>query len=177
MLKVIMLKRLVWVLCCLSLGYVIVAAQTSDEPIRKVNPNDQEKSEGDKRSGISVWGVRYQVKDVERSIAFYTQYLGFKLEQQSGSAFASVSNGGLTVLLSGPGSSGSRPMPNGHRQEPGGWNRIVLKVDDLASLVATMKKAGLHFRNEIETGPGGKQIQLEDPDGNAVELFEPASRQ
>jgi len=120
--------------------------------------------------------VRYQAKEVERSIAFYTQHLGFKLEHRSGSAFASVSNGALTVLLSGPGSSGSRPMPDGRRQEPGGWNRIVLRVDDLGALVARMKKAGLHFRNEIETGPGGKQIQLEDPDGNAVELFEPASK-
>jgi glyoxylase I family protein len=119
--------------------------------------------------------VRYQVKDVERSIAFYTQHLGFKLEHQAGSAFASVSNGELNLLLSGPGSSGSRPMPDGSRQEPGGWNRIVLRVDDLLSLVAAMKNAGLHFRNEIETGPVGKQIQLEDPDGNAVELFEPAS--
>lgn len=127
------------------------------------------------KSAISVHGVRYQVKDVERSIAFYTQHLGFKLEHQAGSAFASVSNGELNLLLSGPGSSGSRPMPDGSRQEPGGWNRIVLRVDDLPSLVAAMKNAGLHFRNEIETGPVGKQIQLEDPDGNAVELFEPAS--
>jgi glyoxylase I family protein len=127
------------------------------------------------KSAISVHGVRYQVKDVERSIAFYTQHLGFKLEHQAGSAFASVSNGELNLLLSGPGSSGSRPMPDGSRQEPGGWNRIVLRVDDLPSLVAAMKNAGLLFRNEIETGPVGKQIQLEDPDGNAVELFEPAS--
>ena len=127
------------------------------------------------KSAISVHGVRYQVKDVERSIPFYTQNLGFKLEHQAGSAFASVSNGELNLLLSGPGSSGSRPMPDGSRQEPGGWNRIVLRVDDLPSLVAAMKNAGLHFRNEIETGPGGKQIQLEDLDGNAVELFEPAS--
>ncbi|PYS67673.1 MAG: glyoxalase [Acidobacteria bacterium] len=125
------------------------------------------------KSAISVHGVRYQVKDVERSIAFYTQHLGFKLEHQAGSAFASVSNGELTLLLSGPGSSGSRAMPDGSRQEPGGWNRIVLRVDDLPSLMAAMKNAGLHFRNEIETGPAGRQIQLEDPDGNAVELFEP----
>jgi len=127
------------------------------------------------KSAISVHGVRYQVKDVERSIAFYTQHLGFKLEHQAGSAFASVSNGELTLLLSGPGSSGSRAMPDGSRQQPGGWNRIVLRVDDLPSLMAAMKNAGLHFRNEIETGPAGRQIQLEDPDGNAVELFEPAS--
>ena len=125
------------------------------------------------KSAISVHGVRYQVKDVERSIAFYTQHLGFKLEHQAGSAFASVSNGELTLLLSGPGSSGSRAMPDGSRQEPGGWNRIVLRVDDLPSLMAAMKNAGLHFRNEIETSPAGRQIQLEDPDGNAVELFEP----
>src|SRR5437016_11633886 len=124
-------------------------------------------------SAIVVHGVRYQVKDVERSIAFYTQHLGFKLEHQAGSASASVSNGELNLLLSGPGSSGSRAMPDGSRQEPGGWNRIVLRVDDLPSLMAAMKNAGLHFRNEIETGPAGRQIQLEDPDGNAVELFEP----
>ena len=127
------------------------------------------------KAGITLHGVRYQVQDVERSIAFYTQNLGFELEHQAGSAFASVSNGELTLLLSGPGSSGSRPMPDGRKQEPGGWNRIVLRVEDLSSQVESMKKAGLRFRNEIETGPAGSQIQLEDPDGNAVELFEPSS--
>lgn len=121
-------------------------------------------------------GVRYQVKDVGRSVAFYTQHLGFKLEQQPSPAFASVSNGNLILWLSGPESSGSRPMPDGRKQEPGGWNRIALQVDDLASLVEAMKKAGLRFRNEIETGPGGSQIQLEDPDGNPVELFQPAPK-
>lgn len=126
------------------------------------------------KSAFSFHGVRYQVRDVERSIAFYTQHLGFKLEHQAGSAFASVSNGPLTVLLSGPGSSGSRPMPDGGTQAPGGWNRIVLKVNGLTSVVDEMKKAKLHFRNQIESGPAGKQIQLEDPDGNAIELFEPA---
>jgi glyoxylase I family protein len=120
-------------------------------------------------------GIRYQVKDVDRSVAFYTQHLGFKLDQQSGPAFAKVSNGNLTLWLSGPKSSGSRPMPDGRQQEPGGWNRLALEVDDLPSLVAEMKKAGLRFRNEIETGPGGSQIQLEDPDGNPVELFQPAA--
>ncbi len=121
-------------------------------------------------------GVRYQVKDVERSVEFYSRHLGFKLEQQPAPAFASVSNGTLTLWLSGPKSSGSRPMPDGRQQEPGGWNRIALEVDDLPSLVAAMKKAGLRFRNEIETGPGGSQIQLEDPDGNPVELFQPAPK-
>src|SRR5690349_7637545 len=118
--------------------------------------------------------IRYQVKDVERSVAFYTQYLGFKLEQQSGPAFARVSLGNLVLWLSGPLSSGSRTMPDGRKQEPGGWNRLALEVEDLVTCVAALKKAGLHFRNEMEVGPGGKQVQLEDPDGNPVELFEPA---
>lgn len=118
--------------------------------------------------------IRYQVKDVDRSVAFYTQHLGFKVEQRPGPAIAIVSNGNLTLWLSGPQSSGARPMPDGRKQEPGGWNRFALEVEDLSSRVAEMKSKGLHFRNEIETGPGGKQIQLEDPDGNPVELFEPA---
>ncbi len=90
--------------------------------------------------------------------------------------FASVSNSGLNVFLSGPGSSGARPLPDGRQQEPGGWNRLVLRVDDLTSSVEKMKQAGLSFRNEIETSPAGSQIQLEDPDGNPIELFEPASQ-
>jgi len=125
---------------------------------------------------FEIWGVRYQVKNVERSIEFYTKQLGFKLEHQAGTMFASVSMSGLNVFLSGPGSSGARPLPDGSQQEPGGWNRVVLRVDDVASLVKRMKEAGLRFRNEIETGPAGSQIQLEDPDGNAIELFEPASQ-
>jgi glyoxylase I family protein len=121
-----------------------------------------------------VHGVRYQVKDVARSVAFYTQHLGFKLEHQQLPAFASVSLGDAQMLLSGPDASGSRPMPNGQRQEPGGWSRVVLKVTDLPGCVAELKKAGLRFRNDIETGPGGRQVQVEDPDGNPIELFEPA---
>lgn len=119
--------------------------------------------------------VRYQVKDIDRSVQFYTQRLGFHLEQQFGTAFAKVSHGSFILWLSGPASSGSRPMPDGRTQEPGGWNRFALQVDDLDSRVASMKKTGLHFRNDIETGPGGKQIQLDDPDGNPIELFEPMS--
>jgi glyoxylase I family protein len=122
----------------------------------------------------SVHGVRYHVKDVARSVAFYTQRLGFKLEHQQLPAFANVSLGDAHLLLSGPGASGSRPMPDGQQQEPGGWNRVVLKVADLPGLIAELKKAELHFRNEMETGPGGRQIQIEDPDGNPIELFEPA---
>ncbi|HEY2970931.1 MAG TPA: VOC family protein [Pyrinomonadaceae bacterium] len=125
---------------------------------------------------LGLWGVRYQVKDVSRSIAFYTKQLGLKLDQQNLPAFAQVSVGNLKLILSGPGASGSRPMPDGRQQEPGGWNRVILQVTDLPARIEVLKKAGLHFRNEMEVGPGGKQIQLEDPDGNALELFEPASR-
>jgi len=121
-----------------------------------------------------VHGVRYQVKDVARSVAFYTTHFGFMLVHQQLPAFASVSLGDAQILLSGPGASGSRPMPNGQAQEPGGWNRIVLRVNDLPAFIETLKRAGLHFRNDMETGPGGKQIQVEDPDGNPIELFEPA---
>lgn len=119
-------------------------------------------------------GVRYQVRDVLRSVAFYTTHLGFKLEHQQPPAFAGVSLGNAQVLLSGPGASGSRPMPDGRQQEPGGWNRVVLTVADLQALVKTLANAGVRFRNELEVGPGGKQIQIEDPDGNPIELFEPA---
>jgi glyoxylase I family protein len=124
---------------------------------------------------VGLWGVRYQVKDVKRSIDFYTKQLGFKLDQQNLPAFGQVSVGNLKLILSGPGASGSRPMPDGRQQEPGGWNRVVLQVSDLTRRIEVLKKAGLHFRNEMEVGPGGKQILLEDPDGNPIELFEPAS--
>ena len=118
--------------------------------------------------------IRYLVGDVERSLAFYTRVLGFALEQQMGPAFAKVSLGDLTLWLAGPQSSAARSMPDGRRPEPGGWNRLVLEVADLASRVAELKQLGLRFRNEIVIGPGGKQILLDDPDGNPVELFEPA---
>ena len=123
---------------------------------------------------MQVWGVRYIVKDVERSIAFYTKHLGFTQELRQGSAFAKVSKDGLGLLLSGPGSSGARALPDGRQAEPGGWNRLVLKVEDLPSAVSTMKKAGVSLRSDIVSGPGGRQVQLEDPDGNPIELFEPA---
>jgi glyoxylase I family protein len=122
---------------------------------------------------LGLWGVRYQVKDVSRSIDFYTQQLGFKLDAKHLPAFAQVSIGNLKLILSGPGASGSRPMPDNQSQEPGGWNRVILQVADLPARIEVLKKAGLHFRNEMESGPGGKQIQLLDPDGNPLELFEP----
>ena len=123
-----------------------------------------------------LWGVRYQVKDVSRSIDFYTKKLGFKLDHKHLPEFAQVSIAQLKLILSGPGASGSRPMPNGHAQELGGWNRVILKVANLPDRIAVLEKTGLHFRNRMETGPGGKQILLEDPDGNPIELFEPAAR-
>jgi len=119
-------------------------------------------------------GVRYQVSDVSRAVAFYRDHLGFTLEHQQLPAFANVSLGGLQLLLSGPGASGSRPMPDGKRQQPGGWTRVVLRVADLPACIDRLTRAGLRFRNSMEIGPGGKQVQIEDPDGNAIELFEPA---
>jgi catechol 2,3-dioxygenase-like lactoylglutathione lyase family enzyme len=116
--------------------------------------------------------VRYQIRDVDRAVAFYTELLGFELKQQAGSVFATVARGSLHLLLGGPGSSGSRPMPDGRVQEPGGWNRIVLYVDSIDATVAALRAADCRFRNDIEVGPGGKQVQIEDPDGNPIELHE-----
>jgi catechol 2,3-dioxygenase-like lactoylglutathione lyase family enzyme len=115
---------------------------------------------------------RYLVGDVEAAIAFYTGHLDFTLEQQMGPAFGIVTRDDLSLWLSGPQSSAARPMPDGRRPEPGGWNRLVVEVDDLESKVTQLKEAGLSFRNEIVSGPGGKQIVLEDGDGNPIELFE-----
>jgi catechol 2,3-dioxygenase-like lactoylglutathione lyase family enzyme len=120
--------------------------------------------------------ARYQVQDVDRAVAFYTEHLGFHVKQRSGPVIAIVTRGDLQLILSGAGSSGARPMPDGRRQEPGGWNRIVLYVDHLDATIAAISAAGAHFRNEVEVGPGGKQILVDDPDGNPVELHEaPAS--
>jgi glyoxylase I family protein len=121
---------------------------------------------------MELHGVRYQVTDVARAAAFYTDHLGFKLEHQQLPAFASVLLGHLRLLLSGPGASGSRPMPGGGSQQPGGWNRVVLRVADLPAQIEALRNAGVKFRNQMETGPGGRQIQIEDPDGNPIELFE-----
>ncbi|HET7698422.1 MAG TPA: VOC family protein [Vicinamibacterales bacterium] len=128
------------------------------------------------RSIQGLHGVRYQTTDVQRAVHFYTTHLGFTLEQQHLPAFATLSIGGVHLLLSGPGASGSRPMPDGRPQEAGGWNRIVLRVTDLTREIRRLEQAGVKFRNALESGPGGRQIQIEDPDGNPIELFEPASR-
>src|SRR5690348_6639510 len=108
--------------------------------------------------------VRYQVRDVDRALSFYTEHLGFRVVQRSGPVIAIIARGELHLILSGPESSGARPLPDGRKQEPGGWNRIVLYVDDIDATVASLNAAGTRFRNQIEAGPGGKQIQVDDPD-------------
>jgi catechol 2,3-dioxygenase-like lactoylglutathione lyase family enzyme len=119
--------------------------------------------------------VRYMVDDVPEAVAFYTKFLGFEV-LNSFPPFADVARGNLRLLLSGPASSAGRPMPDGEKPGPGGWNRIHLLVDDLEAEVARLRAAGAPFRNEILSGPGGKQILLQDPSGNVVELFQPAAQ-
>jgi catechol 2,3-dioxygenase-like lactoylglutathione lyase family enzyme len=120
--------------------------------------------------------VRYMVDDVDDSVAFYTKQLGFDLLSSASPAFADVTRGNLRLLLAGPQSSAGRPMPDGRKPGPGGWNRIHFIVDDIESEVARLRESGGTFRNDIVTGPGGKQILLEDPSGNVIELFQPAER-
>jgi catechol 2,3-dioxygenase-like lactoylglutathione lyase family enzyme len=118
--------------------------------------------------------VRYMVHDVDRAVDFYTDHFGFTVRSSAAPAFADVVRGNLRLLLSGPASSAGRPMPDGRRPAPGGWNRIHLIVDDIAAEVERLRAAGLTFRNDIVSGPGGQQILLEDPAGNPIELFQPA---
>ena len=120
--------------------------------------------------------VRYMVDDVEEAIAFYTKVLDFEVLNDFGPAFADVARGNLRLLLSGPASSAGRSMPDGRTPEPGGWNRIHLIVDDIEAEAARLRDAGARFRNDILEGPGGKQVLLQDPSGNVVELFQPAGR-
>jgi len=118
--------------------------------------------------------VRYMVDDVEEAVAFYTTHFGFTVNTSFAPAFADVVRGNLRLLLSGPESSAGRPMPDGRIPEPGGWNRIHFIVDDIGAEVERLRAAGVTFRNEIVSGPGGQQILAEDPDGNPIELFQPA---
>lgn len=120
--------------------------------------------------------VRYMVDDVEKAVDFYTTHFGFELLSSAAPAFADVTRGHLRLLLAGPASSAGRPMPDGRVPQPGGWNRIHFVVDDLAAEVERLRAAGLTFRNDIVSGPGGQQILLEDPAGNPIELFQPAGR-
>ena len=124
----------------------------------------------------SAVNVRYMVDDVEAAIAFYTAHFGFTLGSNMAPAFADVVRGPLRILLSGPTSSAGRPLPDGRKPGPGGWNRIHFIVEDIGAEVARLRAAGVRFRSEIVTGPGGKQIVLDDPSGNPIELFQPARR-
>lgn len=117
--------------------------------------------------------VRYMVDDVDAAIAFYTDLFGFELLSNMSPAFADVKRGNLRLLLSGPKSSAGRPMPDGRQPEPGGWNRIHFVVDDIAAEVDRLRTAGVTFRNDVISGPGGKQVLVEDPAGNPIELFQP----
>ena len=118
--------------------------------------------------------IRYMVRDVDEAVEFYTRHLGFALDKKMGPAIAFVTRDDLLVWLAGPPSSAARPMPDGRKPEPGGWNRFVIEVEDIEAAVTTMKAAGVRFRNDIVTGPGGSQILVEDPSGNPIELFQPA---
>ncbi len=120
--------------------------------------------------------VRYLIDDVDRAIDFYTTHLGFTLGRNASPAFAEVLRGPLRLLLSGPTSSGARPLPDGSTPSPGGWNRIHLIVDDITQDVERLRAAGLNFRSDIISGPGGQQILLQDPSGNLIELFQPAKQ-
>lgn len=134
---------------------------------------DKEEAMNDPNDTVSV---RYIVDDVAAAVAFYTSMLGFEVLTNFPPAFADVARGRLRLLLSGPTSSAGRPMPDGERPAPGGWNRIHLIVDDIGTEVARLREAGASFRNDILSGPGGKQILLQDPSGNVIELFQPAAR-
>jgi catechol 2,3-dioxygenase-like lactoylglutathione lyase family enzyme len=118
--------------------------------------------------------VRYMVDDVDQAVDFYTRHFGFELGHDASPAFADVVRGDLRLLLAGPESSAGRPMPDGRKPEPGGWNRIHFVVDDIESDVERLRSAGLSFRNDIISGPGGKQVLVDDPSGNPIELFQPA---
>jgi catechol 2,3-dioxygenase-like lactoylglutathione lyase family enzyme len=127
---------------------------------------------------MTTVNVRYIVRNVDEAIAFYTRYLGFQVEMHPGPGFARLAQGDLRLLLSAMGGSGgaTQLMPDGRKPEPGGWNRIQIEVHDLAALVETLRTGGAHFRNDIVSGNGGRQILLDDPSGNPIELFEPYQR-
>lgn len=134
------------------------------------------KAQSGKESDMSTVRVRYMINDLDSAVSFYTKYLGFNVKQEAKPNFAMLTRGNLELVLStnfGPGGA-AKPMLDGRKAEPGGWNRIILNVDDLEAEVARLRKANIHFRNNIAKGPGGSEILLDDPSGNPIELFQPA---
>jgi predicted enzyme related to lactoylglutathione lyase len=153
---------------------VISAVSGSEVKTSDTKASKENKQEEGKR--MATVSIRYMIDDVPSAVKFYTTYLGFELEIDSSPAFASVTRDGVRLLLSGKTSSGRRAMSDGREPVPGGWNRIHIQVDDLAAEVERLRDAGLKFRNEVITGPGGSQIILDDPSGNPVELFQPQAK-
>lgn len=158
---------------CQRADLISLIARCRDEKSRHVS-HEQTAKKGD--HPMSKVSIRYMIDDVPAAIAFYTTHLGFALSEDASPAFAAVTRDGVRLLLSGKASSGRRPMQDGREPVPGGWNRIHIQVDDLAAEVQRLRAAGLTFRNDIITGPGGSQIILDDPSGNPIELFEPRKR-
>ena len=148
---------------------------TTDRGFVRTNREPSSTAPSARSAEARFHGVRYQVKDVRRSVEFYSRHLGFQIDHQWLPVYATLRLGPLYLLLTGPSATGSRPVRDGRVQGPGGWNRVVLRVDNLPAWIDKLKKEGVQFRNAMETGPGGRQIQVEDPDGNSVELFEAAS--
>ena len=137
-----------------------------------------ESPQSKEQTGMTTVRVRYMVNELDPAVDFYTKYLGFQVKQERRPNFGMLGRGNLELVLStpyGPGGA-AKPMADGHKPEPGGWNRIIINVDDLQGEVARLRKAQLHFRNDIVSGPGGSEILLDDPSGNPVELFQPAQR-
>jgi predicted enzyme related to lactoylglutathione lyase len=157
------------VLLCVCVSVAGCSQVKGDDTSASKRSNQEDKP-------VSTVSIRYMIDDVPAAVKFYTTHLGFALDLDASPAFAAVSRDGVRLLLSGKTSSGRRAMPDGREPVPGGWNRIHIQVDDLEAEVKRLRAAGLKFRNEIITGPGGSQILLDDPSGNPVELFQPASR-
>ena len=164
----------------LILSAMLLCLGTSVAGYSQVKSDDTKASKETKQKEVkpvSTVSIRYMIDDVPVAIKFYTTYLGFELDQDASPAFTSVTRDGVRLLLSGMTSSGRRAMPDGREPVPGGWNRIHIQVDDLAAEVKRLRDAGLKFRNDIITGPGGSQIILDDPSGNPVELFQPHQKE
>jgi catechol 2,3-dioxygenase-like lactoylglutathione lyase family enzyme len=158
------------ILLIVLLGFCLSVTSCSEPKNQVKNPANK------KEEQMSTISIRYMIDDVPAALKFYTTHLGFAVDMDASPAFASITRDGVRLLLSGKTSSGRRAMPDGREPVPGGWNRIHIQVEDLAAEVERLRGAGLNFRNDIITGPGGSQIILDDPSGNPVELFQPTEK-